>query len=250
MATVKTEAEARQHIMDVALKWNGWGNGAGYPGKSGNPACRFMGLGTTFSCACGVSMNCSHGGFPLKSMQVGYRTGYTYCPAGYAAAKDSYHAIIDSWKCQVGDILFIHDPNVSEKPNHTEQVYKVTGAGASRRLYSIGWDSGPSNVDGYKGQGGVHLHYWDVPDGKGNDLIYGAADLAKLVVGGFSQFDVKPKPALHGPRPLTKTETGQVVAFTNKLPGHHLTAGNGGLHAVRKAIAALQALLKKPKAAK
>ena len=60
---------------------------------------------------------------------------------------------------------------------HTEIV---TGY-QSGVLCTIGGNSGPSNVDGFGSQGGVHRHRWTAPAGHGNDQVLVVIDTAKVV---------------------------------------------------------------------
>ena len=61
-------------------------------------------------------------------------------------------------------------------------------------LFTIGGNSGPSNVDGFSGQGGVHRHRWNAPAGQGNDQVLVVVDTSKVVIFG-------------GPAHLTKAGT-------------------------------------------
>lgn len=240
------------------MRWVGWGNGSGYPGKSPNPACRYMGIGTTYSCACGVSMNFGHAGFPLISMQAGYKHGYTYCPSGLSAAR-AHHAVIRSWNAQPADILFINTGGGAQ-PGHTEMVVRVWGSGSGRMVRSLGWDSGPSNVTGGggAGQGGVHLHDWRCPEGSGNSAIMGVGDAAKLSPG-LAKLAGHPAPhphpgvhhhPSHPPRqPLTKNEVSQVTSTVHQL--RHvplpLMPGNHGIRELRKLESRIHAILRHTK---
>jgi hypothetical protein len=64
--------------------------------------------------------------------------------------------------------------------DHTEVVTGYQGG----VLFTIGGNSGPSNVDGFGGQGGVHRHRWDAPAGQGNGQVLVVADTAKVVTFG------------------------------------------------------------------
>ena len=61
--------------------------------------------------------------------------------------------------------------------DHTEIVTGYQGG----VLFTIGGNSGPSNVDGFGSQGGVHRHRWTAPAGHGNDQVLVVIDTAKVV---------------------------------------------------------------------
>ena len=218
----KPSPVTRHDVVTFALKWNGWGDGSGYPGRPNNPACKFMGHGLEYSCADGVSFAFGKTGVPLIPMQPGFNTGYSYCPDGLEVARRE-KAVIPSWNTKPADILFINTGSGAQ-PGHTELVYKVTGQGGGREVWSIGWDSGPSNVDNYRGQGGVHLHVWPCPVGVGNPSIIAAADVSKL-----SPLLGKPQPkpvkAKGGHQPVTKTEKSQITNTSPLTPAQRNAIG-------------------------
>jgi peptidoglycan hydrolase-like protein with peptidoglycan-binding domain len=186
-------------VVKQALKWNGWGDGSGYPGKSPNPACEALGRPLEYSCADGVTYSFFVVGLPLVSMTSGLKTGYAYCPYGLATAHDR-HAVINSWQTRPADILFVQTGSGAQ-PGHTEMVVNRDG----EWVESIGWDSGPSNVDHHTGQGGVHLHKWFCPKGQGNASIMAAADASKLVSRPFGSAAEHVLPSVRtsdGPRML------------------------------------------------
>lgn len=202
-----TQAQ-REEIPRWSLSHNGWGDGSGYPGKKNNPACRYVGHGLEYSCADGVTTTFGKAGFPLVSMQPGMSEGYAYCPDALAEGHKR-SAVINSWQAQVGDILLI-DTGGGAQPGHTEVVYDVQGQGATRRVFSIGWDSGPSNVDRFTGQGGVHKHVWNTPAGKGNAAIMAVLDADKVIqwakVGQPAHTAAKAKRKKLEPAPQQKTQ--------------------------------------------
>lgn len=167
--------QARMSIVNFNLTFNGWGDGHGYPGKCPNPADTYLGRPCEYSCADGVSFACKHQGYPLPKMQTGLSNGFAYCPSGLAYARE-HGATIPSWKAQPADFVFI-DTGSGAQPGHVEMVYRRDGDA----LYTFGWDSGPSNVDHFTGQGGCHKHVWHDPEGVGNNAIIAAVDLGKLV---------------------------------------------------------------------
>jgi hypothetical protein len=89
-------------------------------------------------------------------------------------------------------VLF--DWNGDGVADHTEIVTGYQGGA----LFTIGGNSGPSNVDGFGGQGGVHRHRWNAPAGQGNDQILVVVDTSKVVTFG-------------GPAHLTKAGTAPPV---------------------------------------
>ncbi len=81
-----------------------------------------------------------------------------------------------SWQAEPGDIVLFdwRDDGVAD---HTEIVTGYQGGA----LFTIGGNSGPSSVDGFGGQGGVHRHRWAAPTGHGNDQVLIVIDTAKVV---------------------------------------------------------------------
>jgi peptidoglycan hydrolase-like protein with peptidoglycan-binding domain len=166
----------RGDIVRLALSYNGYLNGAGYDGPNQFSAA----LGHPPEAWCGdfVSNVFRVAGLPLPSMQDGIATGFSYCPSALAYAHE-HNAVITSWESQPGDI-FLFDWNGNGEPDHTELGTGYVNPGA----YTIGGNSGPSNVDGYTGTGGVHRHVWNAPVGQGNNLILAVIDASKLVKFG------------------------------------------------------------------
>lgn len=194
-----TELRARLSIVDFNLSFNGWGDGHGYPGLCPNPADTYLGRPCEYSCADGVSFACKHQGYPIPPMQTGLSNGFAYCPSGLAYAK-AHSALIPSWKAQPGDFIFINTGSGAQ-PGHVEMV--VNRDEAAEVLYSFGWDSGPSNVDHFTGQGGCHKHSWHDPVGIGNNAIITAVDLSKLVHLPADPIPTpKPAPTPTYPHPL------------------------------------------------
>jgi hypothetical protein len=205
---------------DEIPKWSlsyaarGWGDGSGYPGRGGNPACKYVGHGLEYSCADGVTTTFGKAAFPLISMQPGMSEGYAYCPDALIEGRKR-NAVINSWTAQVGDILLI-DTGGGAQPGHTEVIYDVQGSGATRRVFSVGWDSGPSNVDHFTGQGGVHRHVWSTPTGKGSAAIMAVLDADKVIdwakVGQPAHAPAKAKRKKLKPAVQHKTEHSKVTA--------------------------------------
>lgn len=182
----------RQQIVQNALKDNGLYDGVGYPGPS-NKFDQWLGRPNEYSCADGVTYWFAVEGLPLPLMQQGMQgkqTGSSYCPfiVNYGRA---HGAAIHSWQAQPADLV-LFDWNGDGKADHIELA---VGWAATGVLRTIGADSGPSNVDGHRGQGGVHLHDWHCPTNVGNSEILLVVNAAKLVT--FSA----PAPAPTHPTP-------------------------------------------------
>ena len=203
----------RLEIPKWSLAHNGWGDGSGYPGKSPNPACRYVGHATEYSCADGVTATFGKAGFPLVPMQPGMAEGYAYCPDALAYGR-RHKAVIDSWTAKVGDIILV-DTGGGAQPGHTEVIYHVAGNGSDRKIFTVGWDSGPSNVDSYRGQGGVHRHVWSDPVGQGNPAIMAVLDADKVIDWAKVNQPAHNKHAAKRkklrPAPIQKTPQGNLV---------------------------------------
>jgi len=231
---------ARVQVVVFNAKHDGRYDGSGYPGHSPNEACQHFHVGTTYSCAYGNSYAFDATGHPLISMQSGMRTGYAFCPYGLNKARER-HAVIGSWTTKPADLLFIRTGSSGAQPGHTEMVIfrdsgpqlkaelerilKVTLIADPEVMYSFGWDSGPSNVDHFRGQGGCHVHMWRVPKGAGNPAIMAAADASKLVAEKDTPVkrDVSRsahrKARKHGPHgtPLAKDTESKVTVVRTRL---------------------------------
>ena len=209
----------------------GYRNGTSYPGASPNKYCKYFGFGTTFSCAFGVSWAFATAALPLPSMESGINHGYFNCVEGMKYCRD-HDALKHSWEGEVADFIFVNTGSGSQ-PGHTELIYAVVGSGRDRKIYTAGADSGPSNVNGYKGQGGTHLHVWDVPEGVGNESIMGAGDAGKLVnFGGVAK--PKPKRKVRHYHPVQKDHHGKVTVVPSELRPHQRTLWHKLLVAVAK----------------
>jgi hypothetical protein len=96
-------------------------------------------------------------------------------------------------------------------------------------LYTIGGNSGPSNVDHFDGTGGVHRHRWNAPAGHGNDQVLVVIDTAKVVGFGGPAHLTKPGTApLAGPRLLmlkSPMMTGADVRAVQNALNQHNHAG-------------------------
>lgn len=239
----KLTATERHKIPAWSLSYNGWGDGSGYPGKPNNPANKYVGHGLEFSCADGVTATFGKAGFPLISMQAGMSEGYAYCYDAYVEGK-RLKAIIPSWDAQVGDILLIHTGSAGAQPGHTECVYAITGTNATRRVWSIGWDSGPSNVDGFTGQGGVHKHIWSAPKGRGNAAIMAVLDADK-VIDWRKVMSGAPRPRKLRPAPLSKNSQSKVSTLTDALDSRKHPVSAGARHQLADLLGVVKHLLRK-----
>lgn len=188
------ELTARLAIVRFNLSFNGWGDGSGYPGKCPNPACAYLGRPCEYSCADGYTFACKHSGFPLPSFYAGVSTGFAYVPWGMDFAK-RHNALRPSWEAEPADAVFINTGSGAQ-PGHVEMV---TGRSGSL-LYTFGWDSGPSNVDHFRGSGGCHRHVWSDPVGEGNPMIMATMDLSKVAQLGHDPIPT-PRPAPPHPNP-------------------------------------------------
>jgi len=163
---------SRIDVVRKALSYDGVGDGEGYPGKS-NPADAILGRPNEFWCADFITAVFYECGLPLPLMQHGMKgkqTGAAYCPD--IVHYDGAYPLIDVKHAQPADLL-LFDWNEDGIADHIELVRKVQ----SGQVISIGGDSGPSNVNAYRGQGGVHQHSWhaDTP------LIRWVVDSSRLV---------------------------------------------------------------------
>lgn len=166
----------RAALVRTALSFNGACNGQGYDGQ--NPFSSDISRPAEAWCGDYVTDMFKRALLPLPPMQPGCRTGFAYCPAAVSYAQ-AHNAVGNSWQAEPGDIaLFDWDGDGSA--DHTELV---TGW-RDGALYTIGGNSGPSNLDAYRGDGGVHRHYWPAPAGTGNSEILLVVDAAALVTFG------------------------------------------------------------------
>jgi Putative peptidoglycan binding domain/CHAP domain len=180
----------RDQIVSTALGFNGTCNGEGYNGP--NPFSADLSRPAEAWCGDYVTDIYKRAQIPLPSMQPGNRTGFAYCPDAVEYGH-KHDATRWSWQAEPGDIVFF-DWNGDGVADHTEIVTGYQGGA----LFTIGGNSGPSNVDGFGGQGGVHRHRWNAPAGQGNDQVLVVVDTSKVVTFG-------------GPAHLTKAGTAPPV---------------------------------------
>jgi hypothetical protein len=185
----------RDEIVHTALGYNGLGDGLGYDGP--NPFSADLGHPAEAWCGDFVTDIYKRAQIPLPSMQIGCRTGFAYCPDAVKYGH-AHNATRSSWQAEPGDIV-LFDWNGDGNADHTEIATGYQGGALS----TIGGNSGPSNVDGFHGDGGVHRHSWDAPAGQGNNLVLVVIDTSKVVhFGGPAQPTPPGNPPPAGPRLL------------------------------------------------
>jgi Putative peptidoglycan binding domain len=163
----------RDQIVRTALGFNGTCNGKGYNGP--NPFSADLRRPAEAWCGDFVTDIYKRAQIPLPSMQPGCRTGFAYCPDAVDYGR-KHGATRSSWQAQPGDIV-LFDWNGNNDADHAEIVTSYQGG----VLFTIGGNSGPSNIDGFGGNGGVHRHRWNAPPGHGNDLVLVVIDTSKVV---------------------------------------------------------------------
>jgi Putative peptidoglycan binding domain len=184
----------RDQIVNVALGYNGNGNGEGYDGP--NPFSADLGRPAEAWCGDFVTDIYKRAQIPLPAMQPFCRTGFAYCPDAVLFGQ-MHSATRYSWQAQPGDIV-LFDFNGNQVADHTEIVTAYQGGD----LLTIGGNSGPSNIDDFQGQGGVHRHRWSAPAGHGNDQVLTVLDTSKIVLFGAPAYLTSPAKPLEGPRLL------------------------------------------------
>jgi hypothetical protein len=129
-------------------------------------------------------------------MQPGCRTGFAYCPDAVDYGR-AHAATCNSWQAEPGDIV-LFDWNGDGTADHTELATGYRGG----TLFTIGGNSGPSNVDGFVGDGGVHRHSWPAPAVQGNSEVLVVVDASKVVHFGGPAHPTRPGKQPAGPRLL------------------------------------------------
>lgn len=224
---VLTEAEARAELVAKALSFDGLYDGHGYDCTN-----RFStDLGRAREAWCDdfytdVNRLCD---LALPSCQPGEVTGSSYVPDFWLYAQ-RHDATVNSWDGKPGDAIIFHWSGGNPDGDHIERIVERPSANVLR---TIGGNSGPSNVNGYKGVGGVHQHDWEDPPGSGSPVMLGAINLAKIMK--FSTpIHVNPHPTPHpdDPRPLSlKTPPlhGPDVLELQRKINHVLHDGKTGI---------------------
>lgn len=185
----------RDEIVQTALGYNGTCNGQGYDGP--NPFSADLSRPAEAWCGNFVTDVYKRAQIPLPSMQPGCRTGFAYCPDAVNYGR-AHGATRRSWEAEPGDIV-LFDWNGDGDADHTEIATSYQGGA----LFTIGGNSGPSNVDSFGGKGGVHRHRWEAPAGRGNNQVLVVTDTSKIVHFGGPAHPTKPgKPPPAEPRLL------------------------------------------------
>ena len=135
----------RDQIVSTALGFNGTCDGQGYNGP--NPFSADLSRPAEAWCGDYVTDIYKRAQIPLPSMQPGDRTGFAYCPDAVDYSR-THDATRWSWQAEPGDIV-LFDWNGDGVADHTEIV---TGY-QDGVLFTIGGNSGPSNVDGFDRRG-------------------------------------------------------------------------------------------------
>lgn len=214
----ETHMVTRADVVNMALSQNGYHNGQGYDERCKysqfflGPNYGAYGEGGTGPNDTPVEAYCfifaswvfEQIGLPLPQMGAqAISSGGQYVPQGYLYATQ-HGAAIPSYLASPGDLVmfqwdglqrFSYDWSAEDGKSHVEIVERW----ANGVLYTIGGNSGASNVDGFVGTGGVHRHAWSCPAGIGNDLIVNAINTSKLVTFGTTPeppVTVVPMPSL------------------------------------------------------
>ena len=201
----------RAAVVVKALSFDGAYNGWGY--DCPNEFSADLGRPTEAWCGDFVTDIYKRAGLPLPPMQPWCRTGFAAVPAGVAAAQ-AKGAFLRSWQALPADVVVFGN----------EQHVEIVTAYREPYLYSIGGNSGPSNVDEYVGQGGVHRHVTDVPVGMGNEDIAGV-----IAMGSFVAFGAAPTPP-HPPPPPKPCPYRLLMLKTPLMQGSDVKAVQNALN--------------------
>lgn len=164
-------------IVRIALAENGYHDGQGYDELTKYTQSFGINYGIAY-CDIFVAWCYEQAGIPLPKMGSWIRSGSQYCPDSWNFA-EAHGATLNSWQAYSGSQVIFDwtGTGVLGGESHTE----IVETWHDGWLYTVGGNSGPSNVDGFRGTGGVHRHAWSAPAGVGNSLIMGIIDTAKLV---------------------------------------------------------------------
>jgi hypothetical protein len=168
----------RHKITSIALGFNGTLDGQGYDGP--NPFSHDLSRPAEAWCADFVTDIYKRAHIPLPPMQPGFRTGFAGCPAAVHYGR-RHHATRYPWHAEPGDIVLFDFPTPSHPQDGVADHTEIVTGHHDGWLGTIGGNSGPSNVDGYRGEGGVHRHRWHVPAGQGNSQILAVINASKVV---------------------------------------------------------------------
>lgn len=185
----------RDQIVSTALGFNGTCNGQGY--DCGNPFSADLSRPREAWCGDFVTDIYKRAQIPLPPMQSGCGTGFAYYPDAVDYGQ-THHATRWSWQAEPGDIV-LFDFDGHGVAGHTEIATAYQGG----VLFTIGGNSGPSNVDSHGGVGGVHRHRWNAPASQGNNQILVVVNASQVVhFGGPAHLTNQGKPVPAGPRLL------------------------------------------------
>jgi hypothetical protein len=213
----------REQIVSTALGFNGTDNGDGYDGR--NPFSSDLSRPAEAWCGDYVTDIYKRAQIPLPSMQGGFRTGFAYCPAAVEYGH-KHGATRCSWQAEPGDIaLFDWKNGHGVRDGVSDHTEIVTGY-QDGVLFTIGGNSGPSNVDDFHGNGGVHRHRWNAPPKRGNDDVLVVIDTAKVVSFGALAHLTRPGTAPPAEPRLLMLKSpmmtgGDVRAVQNALNQHN-----------------------------
>src|ERR1700753_323378 len=135
---------SRDDIVRIALSFNGTDNGQGY--NCQNIFSADLGRPTEAWCGDFVTDIYKRAQIPLPAMQPFCRTGFAYCPDAVLFGRE-HNATRDSSQAEPGDIVLFNF-NHDQVADHTE----IVTAYQNGELFTIGGNSGPSNVDDHVGQ--------------------------------------------------------------------------------------------------
>jgi hypothetical protein len=211
----------RSDVVNIALGYNGTCDGQSYDGP--NPFSADLGRPAEAWCGDFVTDAYKRAQIPLPSMQPGCRTGFAYCPDAVDYGQ-AHGATRYSWEAEPGDIV-LFDWNGDGVADHTEIATGYQGGA----LFTIGGNSAPSNIDSFRGDGGVHRHSWEAPAGQGNNLVLVVIDTSKVVQFGGPAHPTRPgQPPPTEPRPLmlkSPTMTGADVLVVQQALNQRDNAG-------------------------
>lgn len=194
-----------------ALTHNGYHDGAGYLTPSPWNAY----TGGVADCALFACAMARDAGYRLPKWGTearfnGTGEGFQYVPTGWVNARKVPGATVSSWQAPVGAFALFNWLGDAQPIGNNSHIEVVTGY-VNGVLYTVGQDSGPSNVDGFKGRGGVHRHAWSAPVGVGNPLIQGIVLPDRIAAAYAPPAPVTPpapRPAATGPLDVPTIDAG------------------------------------------
>lgn len=199
---------------DEPVPWNQWENGVAW--------C------ADFACAMAQDA-----GYKMPAWGGPY--GFQYVPTGWYNAQ-RMGATCSSWQAPVGSFAIFNWNGDRAPLGGSSHIEVVTGYDGTY-LWTCGGNSGPSNVDGFRGTGGVHRHKWYAPPGVGNSLIQGIVLPDKIATS------VAPPPP--PPAPAPKPSAGRFdgwpqlqLGYKDRIVGPALVGIDKSLpvHSVQNAL--------------